>query len=133
MSKHRTVKLSHQSATAAAFMDVCHWAVNLAPENDMLAALEIARLHVERGKAPRYVERDPGTPGRRRFDDSEAVSAILAKRKEYPDWLLSRVLESERKRCDASPSDVKRWRNRIDEIDKNSFPKPPVLGKPSEE
>ena len=110
------MKISHRSTSSLyPYMEVCRLGMDLAPEGDMLAANDITRMLIVDGKAPRYVEREPGTPGPWKIDDSEALAVIRAKRRDHPDWPMSRVIFTANKNLNGTPADLKRWRRKADE------------------
>jgi hypothetical protein len=111
IKKTGTVRLNAATATTKALHQVVDLGMHLAPEGDMLGALDVARLHIEQGKAPKYVEREPGSFGAWRIDDSEAIAEILAMTS--PACPRSKATATVARRRGANTSTVRRWRKRL--------------------
>jgi hypothetical protein len=107
------VKISAITATNATLDKALDLGKRLAPEGDMIAALDVARMALIEGRVRQYVEREPGAPGAWKIDDDAALKAIRAKWAEHPGWQLSQVMRVVFPNAPAS--DFKRWRERIKE------------------
>jgi hypothetical protein len=84
VTKVRYLKLGRETASTAMAIDVLRISLEQVEYGDVAGAFDRAKELVTEGKAPRYVDAPPGTVGRRRYDDSEALAMIADLEKVMP-------------------------------------------------